>query len=426
MLTWVQPVGPNGASQPQMATAGQNRIVEAQKNIPVDPKVQQAAYLAKYGRTDDLHAYRARHDRKGKGPSTATVHPTMLQQFPGYYDANGGYHFYNRTTAAMSSNAFSGLFIAQLSPSTVQYTVIIDSSAVTSLNTARAAFTSGNAAICADQGTMCVGGLPVNPQAVSATVSVGSQTWSLSGSLLAPTTSAVATSTARTSTKTSSTTSVAPSTSAAATSFATSSSAEITSTATPSPTPTAAASNSGGGNSNNNAIIIGASAGGGALILLGIIAYFLIQRNNRHKRRENSQHAPWNQPTTPPVVPVKNAAFNAAPPTSLELLQQTPTQSRFESGNTSSVVGYSQYAPADVNGQPVYVQQYAPSGINIQPMYAPQQYAAPVDPPVGYSPQAAYDTNYAAPAAGQQYPGYYDQQGNYHFYTAEQLQQQYR
>ncbi|KAJ3124506.1 hypothetical protein HK100_011208 [Physocladia obscura] len=184
---------------------------------------------------------------------------------------------------------------------------------------------------------------------------------------------------------------------------------------------------------NGSSVPIGAIAGGIAgAVVLAVIGVFLFKRSQRKKRREDleldwvgqSGYVPTQSARATPSLP--NSAFNREKPVTLRKLEHAPTRSRLAEAAVVPEVPQKEV----FSEPPQYYQnqQQVPlpgnASVFTTTAAGPQFVQNPAIAAAYYTQQlqqqpASYQY---APAAGQ-YPGYYDDQGQYHYYTAEEITQ---
>ncbi|KAI9330079.1 hypothetical protein BDR26DRAFT_871794 [Obelidium mucronatum] len=199
--------------------------------------------------------------------------------------------------------------------------------------------------------------------------------------------------------------------------------------------------------------VIGIGAGVG-LLLLGAIGFVVVRRRSQAKRSERRSQlygvydqqepvrfeAPLPPPPPPaseksasaiatPLSPVssvkKNAAFNNAKPVQLAALERSPSVSSSsnkqqqiqqpfygmpnQQQQLQSQQQQGQFAQPFNNAQYVQQPQYSQQPALFSPVVGAAPFAYPPGPQAGaYNPQQP-----------QQHPGYYDANGNYHFYAQQ-------
>ncbi|ORY33266.1 hypothetical protein BCR33DRAFT_723240, partial [Rhizoclosmatium globosum] len=167
------------------------------------------------------------------------------------------------------------------------------------------------------------------------------------------------------------------------------STATIDATATVSTTASTPADNSSG--SNTTLIGVGVGVGVAIIMAIGILCFF--RRSVSKERMNRADFGPeGSKPMTAAPLP-KNPAFNSSAPVKLDELERAERAAK--DAPSARMPLFVPQQPVQQQQQPVYVAQYVPVPVVV----APQQPT--------------------------QYPGYYDEQGQYHYFTQEQLAAQY-
>ncbi|KAJ3123175.1 hypothetical protein HK100_011694, partial [Physocladia obscura] len=204
---------------------------------------------------------------------------------------------------------------------------------------------------------------------------------------------------------------------------------------TPKSSITTATTTTSSDSSNGSSIPIGAIAGGIAgVVVVALFVFFLVKRSQRKKRRENlelnwvSQSGYMPTPSTRATPSLPNSAFNHEKPVTLGKLEHAPTRSKL----AAAAPELSQKDAFSAKPQHYYQQlELAPMPRNasvftittVATAAGSQSVQDPALIAAYYAQQQQQSVSYQhGPTAGQ-YPGYYDDQGQYHYYTAEQIAQ---
>ncbi|KAJ3130995.1 hypothetical protein HK100_007027 [Physocladia obscura] len=260
--------------------------------------------------------------------------------------------------------------------------------------------------LCAEFSCSAAGPTFAGTQDVVATVNTGSITTQVTGNfslagISASVSSSTSSSASVSSTATSSsTTTTASSSSTTAASTTTSHATSTSSTTATGTSTTATSTNNNSSSGPSSAVLIGSIVGGVAVVLIALGIFCFFRRSNRHKRRQETELFQVPLPAPSEFHPTDKPADFVA-----KHKQQQPTgapveQQLYYPPNQQQPQSQSQYEAAAA----YYAQQ--------QQQYQPQYVAQPSVASVPVVPQPIF------------YPGYYDEQGQYHYYTPEELAQQ--
>ncbi|KAJ3286381.1 hypothetical protein HDU79_006539 [Rhizoclosmatium sp. JEL0117] len=176
--------------------------------------------------------------------------------------------------------------------------------------------------------------------------------------------------------------------------------------------PSQSQGSSDGNSSGPSAALIGIGIAV-ALAIIGAIGFIVMRRRSIEKKKaaRESLAADYYNGSVPHnfeenAKPVsKNSAFNSAAPVALKALEKK------EASKPETVQRSPQYVAPPRQGQTAV----ATSAIGQKVQYVAPQYAA--------AQNTSYPPTSAAPQQPVTYPGFYDNQGQYHYYTQAQLQQ---